>query len=128
MAGLSPKLPLVHDPIDGYYQLNKTYKDMVGQNLKMLVLTTPGERIMEPEFGVGLRQFLFQNFPQDEIVSAVEEQVVRYLPFIELQNIEFNTFEGDFLNPQTNALSMTIEYRIIPLDEISSVDITQILD
>mgnify|MGYP000439218146 FL=1 len=60
MAGLSPKLPLTKDPQDGY-ALNKEYVELVQQNLKMILLTAPGERIMEPEFGVGLRNYLFQN-------------------------------------------------------------------
>ena len=56
--GLSPKLPLTKDPQDGY-ALNKEYVELVQQNLKMILLTAPGERIMEPEFGVGLRNYLF---------------------------------------------------------------------
>ena len=58
MAGLSPKLPIQKDPVDGF-ALTKTFKEMVKQNFKNLMLTSPGERIMDPEFGVGLRRFLF---------------------------------------------------------------------
>jgi len=60
MAGISVKLPLSRDPESGY-KLNKTLKQVARQNLKMLVLTAPGERIMIPEFGVGLRNYLFEN-------------------------------------------------------------------
>ena len=37
-SGLSPKLPLQRDFTDGY-TLNKSYAEMVTQNLKMLILT-----------------------------------------------------------------------------------------
>ena len=45
MAGLSPKLPLTLDPADGY-ALNKDLKELSRQNMKMLILTNPGERII----------------------------------------------------------------------------------
>ena len=64
MAGISIKLPLSLDPDDGY-KLNKTLKEVARQNLKMLVLTAPGERIMIPEFGVGIRNYLFENMSSD---------------------------------------------------------------
>ena len=52
--GISPKIPLVYDKIDGPYRLNKDILSMIRQNFKNLVMTNPGERIMEPDFGVGL--------------------------------------------------------------------------
>ena len=59
MRGLSPKLPLTRNSETGY-SLNKTYRDMVKQNIKMLLLTAPGERIMDSNFGVGLKTYLFE--------------------------------------------------------------------
>ena len=64
MSGISPKLPLSRDFEDGY-SLNKTLKDVARQNLKMLILTAPGERIMIPDFGVGLRNYLFENATEE---------------------------------------------------------------
>jgi phage baseplate assembly protein W len=65
LTGISPKVPLIYDPTDGPYQLNKNLKQTINQNLKMLVLTSPGERIMIPEFGVGLRRFLFEQVGEE---------------------------------------------------------------
>ena len=91
MAGRSPKLPLSRDPQDGY-ALNQTIRDVARQNLKMLVLTAPGERIMIPEFGVGLRNYLFEN-ASDEIFfilkSRIMEQARTYLPYITINSVEF---------------------------------------
>ena len=58
MPGYSAKLPLFS--VDDGYALNKTVEDTVKQNLKMLMLTTPGERIMLPNFGAGLIKYLFE--------------------------------------------------------------------
>lgn len=116
MAGLSPKLPLRRDDQDGYL-LNKDFKDLVQQNFKMLVLTNPGERIMDPEFGVGLRRFLFeQNNPQtySQIESKMREQVSRYLSYLKIKNISFNRPSG-LDNLSENLLSIKIVYFIEPL-------------
>ena len=59
--GLSPKLPLQMDQRVGSYQLNRTYLEMINQNFKNLLLTNPGERIMDTRFGVGLSMFLFEQ-------------------------------------------------------------------
>ena len=91
MAGLSPKLPLHRDFEDGY-ALNKTFEDTARQNLKMLILTSPGERIMFPSFGVGLRRYLFRNANAStfsEIKSNVRSQVRRYLPYIKIKSVNF---------------------------------------
>ena len=44
-SGLSPKLPLTVSDVFGPYNLNTTFDELAKQNLKMLVLTNPGERI-----------------------------------------------------------------------------------
>lgn len=89
--GYSVALPLNYNKEDGPYALNKSMIDVVKQNLRMLVLTDRGERIMLPNFGVGLRRFLFNNFSQTtkiEIESAIIEQVKRYMPFVSIQSVD----------------------------------------
>ena len=61
MSGVSPKLPLQANDVDGHYALNKTFKEATKQNLKNLVLTVPGEKIMNPNFGAGIHQMLFEQ-------------------------------------------------------------------
>lgn len=89
--GYSVALPLLYNKEDGPYALNKSMIDVVKQNLKTLVLTDKGERIMIPEFGVGLNKFLFENFNQTtkmQIQSEVVTQVRRYMPFINIDFVE----------------------------------------
>ena len=85
MQGYSPRLPLVVDQTnDGPYGLNKTILESVKQNFKMLLLTNPGERIMDPEFGVGIKKYLFSqntNEVSGEISSRIYSQVNNYLNF-----------------------------------------------
>ena len=88
--GISVALPLDYNKEDGPFRLNKTIQDSVKQNFKNLVLTIPGERIMDPSFGVGLYSFLFENFTKGtthDIQSQVDEQVKKYMPFINVQQV-----------------------------------------
>ena len=74
----------------------------------MLVLTNPGERIMNPEFGVGISRFLFQQeaqFSSGAIQNRIKAQVATYLSYIEIINIEI--FERQDLS---NTFQVTIEY------------------
>lgn len=90
--GISPVIPLQKDDVDGFYSLTKTLAKNVQQNLKNLVLTAPGERVMIPDFGVGLRNYLFENNPvytQSQITEKINEQVARYMPFVSIKNINF---------------------------------------
>ena len=75
MSSLSVKLPLERDPSDGF-QMNKSFKHMIRQNFKMLLLTSPGERVMEPDFGVGLKKYLFESFT-DSTFAKIERNIFK---------------------------------------------------
>ena len=95
MPSLSPKLPLNLDPELGY-QMNKTLIEVIRQNLKMILLTSPGERVMIPEFGVGLKRYLFENISpsfKDSIEQKIREQVATYMPSVFLESILFDESE-----------------------------------
>jgi phage baseplate assembly protein W len=90
--GFSAVIPLQKDNVDGFYSLTKTLADNIKQNFKNLVLTSPGERVMLSDFGVGIRNFLFENntpILQNEISIKISEQVESYMPFIRIDNLEF---------------------------------------
>ena len=88
--GLSAALPLIVDETDGPYRLNKTINELARQNLKMIILTNPGERVMDPLFGVGLQRYLFENQSRtltSSILGRISAQVEKYLPYISLENV-----------------------------------------
>jgi len=104
--------------------MNTTYPEMVKQNMKNLVLTIPGERMMDTDFGVGLRRFLFE--PQSEVVyddiaARINKQVEKYMPFIQIQGIDF-TVPDDEASDE-NFLSVSITYEIVPLSVYDRVSI-----
>ena len=120
MPGLSPKLPLHIDQIDGY-GLTKNFKQVAAQNLKMVVMTNPGERIMIPEFGVGIKTYLFENASStvfESIEEKIRQQVRIYLPYMTIEAINFLSEKSDFseapIEPSSlsNYVRIQIKYRI----------------
>lgn len=123
MSGISVKLPLSLDEQDGAYALNKTILDNTKQNLRMLLLTSPGERIMDPSFGVGIRSYLFENLHETtyiDIENKIYQQVEKYMPFIQINNLEINS-QNQF-GTEPNSIFISIQYKILP---ISAYDILQ---
>mgnify|MGYP003626445750 CR=1 FL=1 len=124
--GLSVALPLRIDEIDGAYGLNKDIITMAEQNLKMVVLTSPGERVMEPNFGVGVRRYLFeQNTPNltGEIAARIRSQVKEYLPYINLKDVQVfsPSLHNDLMDKTT--INIIIRYSI-PAVNISNKILT----
>ena len=119
MSGLGARLPLLISDSEGPYDLLQTLKEVAAQNLKMLVFTNPGERIMDISFGVGIRRFLFrQNIrdSHDEIRSRIIQQVNKYLPYIQLLLIDIESTETN-KNISDNLVIIKIEYNIEPYNQ-----------
>ena len=84
----------------------------------MLVLTSPGERIMLPDFGVGLHNFLFEAIDSttfSKIVEKMREQIDLYIPSINLTGVDFITSDED---PSLgfNEVRIEISYNVLPLN------------
>lgn len=123
MQGYSPKLPLTLDANDGF-RLTKSLKEVVVQNLKMLILTSPGERVMIPNFGVGLYNYLFELNSQHThtiIRERILQQVKKYLPHVGIMKINFGGNEPEDVD--RNVLALAIEYRIIPLNVFGTLNV-----
>jgi hypothetical protein len=115
--GLAVALPLYIDPVDGAYGLHKDLIDVTKQNLKMIIFTSPGERVMDPNFGVGIRRYLFaQNTPGtlEVIKNRIRNQVATYLPYIVIRDLQvisptiFGGAPGDVDSTRIN-ISLTYE-------------------
>jgi phage baseplate assembly protein W len=123
MQGYSPKLPLLQSEEDGVYNLNKTILDTARQNLKMLLLTSPGERIMDKNFGVGLKNYIFSQDIRElrsSIESNVLNQVSKYLSYITINEIVFSEPNSN----DENILFISIRYSIRTLNTNDELNIT----
>lgn len=126
VSGLTPKVPL-RIPNGAQYSMVQTYARLVKQNFKNLILTAPGERMMDIEFGVGLRNFLFEannESTYDEIGARIAQQAARYMPFLEISGLRFLASDESVDN---STVTIVVRYEIIPLDvqDTLSIDSTR---
>ena len=126
LEGISVKVPLVYDNTDGPYKLNKSIQEVMKQNMKMVLLTNPGERIFEPDFGVGLHRFLFDTINDDlldQVAERIKDQVTTYLPNINLVSINFTTSDEN-ASLAINEVQTLIRYEIMPFNSSDTLTIT----
>jgi phage baseplate assembly protein W len=93
---------------NGTYTNIDNQVEFIKQNVKNLLLTNPGERIMIPEFGVGLRRFLFENANSDvkpAVKERIQSQFDNYLPTVELIDVKVEI--------QDNSMLVKVFYNLI---------------
>jgi phage baseplate assembly protein W len=121
MSAFGVAIPLQRDSSDGFRMI-KSIKSLIRQNLKMLILTDPGERVMQPNFGVGIRTYLFKNFNEGtlaEIDVKIRQQIRIYMPAINIVQISFGQTD-----PDNNYLGIMLVYSIPGISVRDSLEIT----
>lgn len=66
----------------------------VRESLRILMLTHPGERVMHPTYGCGLRRMVFEQITSSlmtEMRSMIQQAVALFEARIELEAVQFDT-------------------------------------
>ena len=119
MPGYDLDILVRRDNEDGY-KVTRTLAEQVRQKLIILLMTVPGERIMNPDFGVGLSTFLFEGYSDgvntttSTITNVIMVQTRRYMPYISIEDIIFA--EGSEDDP--HLLELRLIYSIPVLDDV----------
>jgi phage baseplate assembly protein W len=75
----------------GFFEQAFTSYEQAKSNLRNLLLTRKGERIMQPDFGTGLHSLLFEQI-DDEYEAKIQDTIIQnvsfWLPYINIENIE----------------------------------------
>ena len=75
----------------GFFEQAFTSFEQAKSNLKNLLSTAKGERLMQPEFGTGLQGILFDQMTdefEEKLQSTITESVNFWLPYITIKDIE----------------------------------------
>ena len=70
--------------------------DDIRESLTILLSTSPGERVMRPDYGCGLKTMVFETVTETRVAQIhdiVERAVLFYEPRITLHGVEVNTDE-----------------------------------
>lgn len=91
----------------------------IKQSIKNLVLTNPGEKHFQPNVGSRVFNLLFEPldaFTADAVKDEVINTINQYEPRVELTDVAVVPIE------EGNKLSITIEYRIVGLPVVETID------
>jgi phage baseplate assembly protein W len=99
------RFPLDHSP-EGFFYKTKTVLEQSKANLQNLLLTTPGERIFQPEFGSQLKSIVFEQGEDipNRIEEAIRSAVDKFLEYINIENV--------FTTQQDNQVNVSIEFSV----------------
>jgi phage baseplate assembly protein W len=91
----------------GVFKSTFTTKDQIKSNLVNLLLTSTGERIMNPNFGTLLKRFLFEGITDSNLESLKDNllnSISIYIPDITVTSINI------IPNTDYNSIDLNIDY------------------
>jgi|7_EtaG_2_1085326.scaffolds.fasta_scaffold00521_25 phage baseplate assembly protein W len=100
---------------EGWFASTSTTIESVKNNIRNLLNTHQGERLMQPTLGLNLRRYLFEQITEDTYISIQDEifnSFKFWLPFVEIKDIEIITNEMDS-TVEPNKLVIKILFNIL---------------
>jgi len=88
-------------------------ENAIARAVRNIVLTTPGEKFFDPDFGSSVSEILFENVDDITAISIEDEiksSLKNYEPRVELINV---TVDPNF---DENQFDVRITYRIVGID------------
>ena len=101
---------LVRSNREDGFGVTRRLNEQIRQKLILLLMTNPGERVMNGNFGVGLNQYLFYSEKEFETGVAadfsvrISDQITQNMGYIDIESIDMFT-EG-------HNLGLRIEYSV----------------
>ena len=110
----------------GIFSVNYTTLTQAKDNLKNLILTKKGERILNPTFGCDIWKVVFEQLDgeliENKIETAVLDAVSNWLPYLNIDEIIFDYDDSDIDN---NTINLELKFSLVSNPNLGeSVQIT----
>tara|TARA_Y100000310_G_scaffold342572_1_gene446373 strand:- start:3557 stop:3991 length:435 start_codon:yes stop_codon:yes gene_type:complete len=109
------RLPLDKgNDVVGYFESTYTTFDATRENIRNLMLTNKGDRVFQPNLGMGLRRLLFENITDDlkvMITDDIKNNIATWLPYVTIKSIDLQSSEDD-IHVDRNKIKINIEFFI----------------
>ena len=118
--GISLPIQITNTAFEQTFQTSEQVKS----NIKNLLLTKKGERILQPEFGSGLQELLFEPNVDDfegRIEDTINESLEQWLPYVTAE--EINIDASDELR-DNNRINVSVKFRIGDNADLNEVTFT----
>lgn len=103
----------------GVFYSNYTTAAAIKNNLVNYFLTNPGERPLNPEFGGGLRAFIFEQITTDNLDNLkekIQNDLGTFFTNITVINLQVNGFED------RNTINTKLEYSVNQTNIVDTVE------
>ena len=100
------KFPLDYSP-EGFFYKTKTILEQAKSNMRNLLLTSKGDRVMQPEFGSTLTDIIFDQGTDipNRVDESIREATSSWLPYININDIV--VIQGD-----SNIVDVSIDFSV----------------
>ncbi len=110
-------------PLNGEVAFRPNYqtKNAIKNNLINYFLTNPGERPGNPEFGAGLREYIFTQITDDNLdflKEDIQDKLATYFPRVVVEAVEV-TADHD-----RNTIKVSIKYFVANTDINDTVELS----
>lgn len=103
-------LPIAHGP-QGFFNQSFSIDEQVKSNLNMLLRTKKGERRMNPEFGSGLWNVVFEQNTDDIspiIDSTIRKDIEKWMSYVNVQSVDVDSVSDD----SQHRLNVSVVYTV----------------
>lgn len=107
---------------DLQFSINNNFIDITGiplllQDIQILILTLPGERVFRPDFGCNLRNQIWENIDTAAIngCSSISTAIRKYEPRVNLLSVKSS------INYNTGLVVFAISFLILGTDTIQNL-------
>jgi len=93
------------------FKQNYTEIEQLKSNIKNLLLTKRGERLMNPFFGTGVETLLFEQITddfEDKVQEIITNSVERYIPNVNIDEINVDMSNE---NKDKNLVNISLKFR-----------------
>ena len=112
--GIDLPVQLAVSGSDGYFASTSTTIEAIKNNIKNLLKTQKGERLMHPTLGLNLKKYLFEPFTndlKDNITSEILNSFQFWLPFVNIVNVKIDMDKSND-NIGNSRLNIIVDFNI----------------
>lgn len=99
----------------GLFQMTESEDDAAKNNLRVLLTTNRGERLMYYDFGCSLRDFLFEQQKDSILKAKISDRIIyqinKWMPFVLIDVLEIY-FSSDKPDIPDNSIGIYINFRL----------------
>jgi phage baseplate assembly protein W len=123
------KLPIRSGQISGYFDQSTDSFTAYRMNIINLIRTIPGERRMNPTFGCGLWNVVFEqndSFIASKVENIIKQDIMQWIPGVTVSSVNVNYMENETTSQLQDSYILYIAVTFV-IDSINQSSVVEIV-